>query len=1100
MEDQLPGEDDLVIPEAWRRSLHPRRGGAPGPRIKPDRSAADAVRSFVEETGGAVEALREGGAGEPALIEAARRYLDGRPDPAGAAAVAAVTVMAVPGFDRKDKARRAFVDAWAAEHGAAFAACALVELSRTEPARMGGGNWRGTRIGAQHVADEHTFKLAQEEARRVRGLLAAAPEAEYADAVERLAARRTGWSARWLVSYLVPTRQDWVDECCAAPLPPARRHDLLWMVMSALGKPEQLATPFPARGLYWGQATRGLLATMAEGIGPGVLPFLLAQADGHGLESDDRKRIFETVAILPTDEAFQALLDRLDRKHVRAALGEAARRFPMRALRLLARAGADDILATHVEAHTDLVASALPGLPDDVAAAVRRVTDGSGRLPAAAPDELPAVLADPPWLRPRRPVLTGLAVPEPRLAWLDGERQEWLGSDPAIAEPDSADWEALVEGYKTGNHRTGAVQLMVHGPEDLIRPLLPDWKGHGVRWAHSWTRPLAARYGMDALPVAIRMSKANPGYSSGPLMPYLDVRVAMLMAEGLAKRGALLDPAREWFGRHGLDAVPFLVPAALGKKATDWRNAETALRHLRDAHGLDAVVAAARAVHGDEAADAIGELLTLPPAETGLDQPVKIGAWADPAPLPQVPLRGRDRALPLDAVGRLIELLTLPTPHGMDELEEACAPGSVAEFGWALFRQWLDAGKPSKDAWALRQLGRTGDDETVRRLTPVIRAWPGEGGHRNAVTGLGVLAEIGTDVALMHLHGIAQKVKFKGLQYEAQERIRQVAERLGLTTDQLADRLVPDFGLDADGGMTLDYGPRRFLVRFDEQLKPFVADEDGKRRKSLPKPGAKDDPEFAPAAHKAFAGLKKDVRTVASEQIRRLEEAMVTRRRWTPAEFGEYLVRHPLVWHVARRLVWLAEDGGTTAAFRIAEDRTLAGADDDAFTLPDSARVGIAHPLDLGDAVQAWSEVFADYEITQPFPQLARPVFALTEQERGSGRLERFEGLKLPFGDVLGLVKRGWERGAPLDAGVERWISRRVADDRYVVIDLDPGFAVGMLDATGDHQVLDYVWLALEPNDFWPSRGTPLRFGELHPVTASEILSDLTALAEKAEK
>ena len=55
-------------------------------------------------------------------------------------------------------------------------------------------------------------------------------------------------------------------------------------------------------------------------------------------------------------------------------------------------------------------------------------------------------------------------------------------------------------------------------------------------------------------------------------------------------------------------------------------------------------------------------------------------------------------------------------------------------------------------------------------------------------------------------------------------------------------------------------------------------------------------------------------------------------------------------------------------------------------------------------------------------------------------------------------------------------------------------------DATGDHQVLDYVWLALEPTDFWPSKGTPLTFGELHPVMASEILSDLTALAEKAEK
>ncbi|NDU73908.1 DUF4132 domain-containing protein [Actinomadura sp. DSM 109109] len=1101
MEDQLPGEDDLVIPDAWRRSLHARRGGAPGPKIKvPGRAAAArAVENFVEQSRGAVEALLEGGAGDPELTGAARRHLDGSPDPVGAAVVAAITRMGSGGY-RTETVDRGYVEAWVAEHGPAFAACALVELSRTKAVRKGGGDWLGTWVGAERITDEYALKIPEQEAKRVRGLLAAAPEAEYAAAVERLAAYRSGWCASWLVSYLVPTREDWVDECCAAPAPQQRRHDLLWLVMSALGRPEQLASPFPARGLYWGQATRALLASMADGIGPGVLPFLLTAVDGPALESDDRKRIFETIAILPTDEAFQALLDRLDRKHVRAAVGEAARRFPVRALRLLARAGQRDLLASHAGAHPDLVAAALPGLPEDVAAAVERVAAGSGRVPEAAPGELPAVLTDPPWLRPRRPVLTGLTVPDPRLAWRDGERQDWLQGDPKTAEPENPDWPALIEAYTSAGHDSGNVPLMVYGPEELIRPLLPRWKAYGVRWAYVWMRVLAARYELDALPPALRMAKAFPETCCEPLMPYLDGGVARFMAEGLVKRGALLHPARRWFGRHGTGAVPLLVPAALGGKPKDWRPGETALRHLRDLRGLDGVVAAAREAHGGEAAEAVRALLTAPPAETGLEPPPKTGAWVDPTPLPQVLLRGRDRALPRDAVVRLVELLALPTPYGTDELAEACAPDTLSGFGWALFQQWLDAGKPSKDAWALRQLGRTGDDDTVRLLTPVVRAWPGEGGHKNAVHGLDVLAEIGTDVALMHLHGIAQKVKFKGLQAEAQERIRQVAKRLDLTTDQLADRLVPDFGLDAEGGMTLDYGPRRFHVRFDEQLRPFVTDEGGAPRTSLPKPGAKDDPELAPAAHKAFAGLKKDVRTVAADQLRRLEQAMVTRRRWTAAEFGEYIVRHPLVWHIARRLVWLAEDGGTATAFRVAEDRTFADAADEAFALPGTASVGVAHPLDLGGTVQEWAEVFADYEITQPFLQLARPVHALTEQERGSGRLERFEGLKLPFGDVLGLVKRGWERGTPLDAGVERWIHRHVADRRYVVIDLDPGFAVGALDATGDHQVLEYVWLAEEPTDFWPAKGTPLTFGELHPVTASEILSDLTALAEAAEK
>jgi Domain of unknown function (DUF4132) len=37
----------------------------------------------------------------------------------------------------------------------------------------------------------------------------------------------------------------------------------------------------------------------------------------------------------------------------------------------------------------------------------------------------------------------------------------------------------------------------------------------------------------------------------------------------------------------------------------------------------------------------------------------------------------------------------------------------------------------------------------------------------------------------------------------------------------------------------------------------------------------------------------------------------------------------------------------------------------------DTATVGIAHPLHLAAAVPAWSQLFADYQILQPFPNPA---------------------------------------------------------------------------------------------------------------------------------
>ena len=63
-------------------------------------------------------------------------------------------------------------------------------------------------------------------------------------------------------------------------------------------------------------------------------------------------------------------------------------------------------------------------------------------------------------------------------------------------------------------------------------------------------------------------------------------------------------------------------------------------------------------------------------------------------------------------------------------------------------------------------------------------------------------------------------------------------------------------------------------------------------------------------------------------------------------------------------------------------DRSLADVHDDTCAVDDGASVGIAHPLHLGASVAAWSELFADYEILQPFPQLGREVHTLTAEER----------------------------------------------------------------------------------------------------------------------
>jgi hypothetical protein len=534
---------------------------------------------------------------------------------------------------------------------------------------------------------------------------------------------------------------------------------------------------------------------------------------------------------------------------------------------------------------------------------------------------------------------------------------------------------------------------------------------------------------------------------------------------------------------------------ALDRPGAARRAAEQALLAVAGA-GHRAVIDEAARAYGPEVARGIDALMALDPLDMLPARMPALPVWAERALLPQVLLRDRAHALPVESVRHVCTMLALSKPGevyaGVSIAADVCDPRSLADFAWALFQRWQAAGTPSKESWVLESLGLVGDDETVRRLAPVIRAWPGEGGHSRAVAGLDVLATIGTDVALMHLHGIADKVKFKGLKERANDKMAEVAEQLGLRPEQLADRLVPDLGLDANGSLTLDYGPRRFVVGFDEQLKPYVADETGTRRKDLPKPGARDDEPLAGASYQRFAGLKKDVRTIAGDQIRRLEQAMVSQRRWSGAEFRTLFVAHPLLWHIVRRLVWATFDdtGALVTAFRVAEDRSLADADDDTTTLDDAATVGVAHPLHLDDALQAWRAVFADYEILQPFPQLSREVHHLTEEERGATTLDRFKGRKVATGKVLGLERRGWRRGDPQDAGIQGWMERILPGNRAVVVSLDPGIPIGMVNEWPE-QVLEDVWINNSPTGDWrPTKGR-VQMGQLDAVTASELLRDL---------
>lgn len=1040
-------EDVFVPPSTLGRAVYPRRDRPHPPRPL----VADAVDQARRILSRARPSLDFSSLGQE-TARAAQSYLDGEPTPFGAAAAVAW----LPRGNDDDYA--VFADAWIAQRGIEFAVSATVELGDR-------GYWQPSH-----------YKIAG----RVRAALATSDADTYAAVAARLTQPSSG-AKQVVAAFLLPTETALVDAACAAGFqaPCGDRWSLLYAAVSTLDQVRLLGIPD-----HWTVRQPAILTTLVETLGPDLTPVFAAWIDSEWPPTDLVRRVSGFLAEFPTDAAFGVLLDRAGNRHVRPALLEAMRRYPSRALCLLAdRDTHAGLLRTHLLGTPDL-AGHIAALPAAARARAEAASVHPTQLPDAPADALPALFTTPPWTRKpaKRPAIKGVPVPEPTLAWRPGEQATWSKRRDAHRYfADVGDWAAKVQDFRGGRiPNVYLPDLFLEGPIEVLTPLLAGWDGKTYSHINQWGRPLLAKYGVDGVRFLAGFAARQPLPDHvRVLVPALSVETAVLMGK-LSVRRTTRAEALAWFDRHGAVAAPYLIPTALASGA-DRKHAEAGLRLIAD---TEAVLSAAKE-HGDKVVAAVRAILDTDPLDLVPAKPPMIGDWADPAVLPRITLTDQAHALSGDATKTVLTVLSLCVPGepyaGADLVRQVCDPESLAAFVSALFHRWEEVGAPAKDSWAMNALGVFGNDATADNITRHILAWPNTGLHQRAAAGLDVLVELGTDRALNHLKAISKGKGMAGLRRRAKDKIAEAACRRGLTSEQLADRLVPDLGLDRDGTLTLDYGPRRFVVGFDEHLKPVVSDAEGLRRKDLPKPGAKDDPDLASEAHQRFTRMKKEARAVASTQVARLELAMVRQRRWSRAEFRELIVEHPLMWHIGRRLVWGAyADGVVTGSFRPAEDRTFADVHDRPYDLPADALVGVAHQLDLGPDASVWAEVFADYEILQPFTQLGRPTFAADQSTPA-----RFENAATTTGDLLGLVRRGWERAGAGDGGYETNLSKPLPGGREFTVDIEPGIYLGDVQPTEKQHLIGLRLTGVDS------------FTDLDPITASELIADLTELTAR---
>ena len=243
--------------------------------------------------------------------------------------------------------------------------------------------------------------------------------------------------------------------------------------------------------------------------------------------------------------------------------------------------------------------------------------------------------------------------------------------------------------------------------------------------------------------------------------------------------------------------------------------------------------------------------------------------------------------------------------------------------------------------------------------------------HNAAVANacVNVLGQLGGPDAPAVLSRLAATVKDRGYRKLIDRALSEAATRLGVSPTQLLERVVPAYGLEADGRRELELGEWTAVLEVEpERVVTRWRGPGGEEQKTTPS-ALKESPSVAEV--KAAA---KEVRKALSTERARVESLLAEDAAWPYTDWREAYRDHPLVGVLARRLFWRFH--GEVA---LGEDA------------PEQAEeVRLWHPATApAEEVQALRRTLLEREMVQPFKQAFREVYVLDAGREGDrGLLE----------------------------------------------------------------------------------------------------------------
>lgn len=276
---------------------------------------------------------------------------------------------------------------------------------------------------------------------------------------------------------------------------------------------------------------------------------------------------------------------------------------------------------------------------------------------------------------------------------------------------------------------------------------------------------------------------------------------------------------------------------------------------------------------------------------------------------------------------------------------------------------------------------------------------------------------IGTEPAIACLLDLRRRVKQAGFHRLIDAALATSAAQAGLTLSELAERIVPSAGLDADGERPVSAGGTTAWVTIGAGWRVKTEWQTPAGR-SARRP-AEADPEAVSQVRLAA----KEVKAALAGERSRLEGLLAEERSWTVADWRRRYLEHPVTSSLTRGLIW-SFSTGTGNLTGIPADGALLDGPGGEHPIPAEATVTLWHPARADTAeVGRWRDYLVAAERAQPFRQAFREVYLITPAELETRVYSnRFAAHVLRYRQAYALFKeRGWAANylGPYDGGYE---------------------------------------------------------------------------------